>query len=77
MRIEAEEPIMFRLQKDPLALAFENASGEAITFPLTIRTAQELAMALLSITEVGRDFDCRAEEEVIRRLNARHAAAAN
>jgi hypothetical protein len=77
MRIVAGEPILFSLQKDPLAFVVQNADGQQMTFCLPVKTAREIALAFLNIPEVGQGFEQIAEAEVIRRLQLRQLAAIN
>ena len=77
MTLRPGELVLFKISKDPLALIIQNARGEEITFPLSAKTAGEMARALLRHREVGGLFDEIAEQQAIQKIQARQSVAAN
>ena len=77
MKLKAGESFLVCVQKNPLGISVQNRDGERFTFLLTGDLAKEMALALLNIPMVGEGFDELAEQEALRRLEARRQAASN
>jgi hypothetical protein len=77
MKIAANEPILFSIQKEPAALIIENADGEQLRFPLPAEIGRQMALTLLSIPEIAGDFNQMAEAAIVDRILQRSANLTN